>query len=62
MSTFYCEMCGPVVHQPIPEDEGHCPCDPADVGWCWCACHGWLMVSRERQGGRLTVCFQRVES
>ena len=41
-----CPECGPVVHQPIPEDEAHCPCQPAywfdEVGYriiCDCDCH-----------------------
>ena len=27
-----CPECGPVVHQPIPEDEAHCDCSG---GWEW---------------------------
>jgi len=33
--AFDCEKCGPVVHQPIPEDESHCGCS----GRCDCDCH-----------------------
>ena len=44
MSTFYCELCGPVVHQPIPEDVAHCPCGAlfyrsVGAGPCDCPCH-----------------------
>jgi hypothetical protein len=30
-----CAECGPVLHQPIPDDSGHCHC----TGRCDCECH-----------------------
>lgn len=32
-TTIDCQECGPVVHQPIPEDEAHCNVGPE------CECH-----------------------
>lgn len=46
-----CETCGPVTHQPIPEDSAHCGCQqgyilkpPSQHRWilmvrCPCPCH-----------------------
>jgi hypothetical protein len=42
-----CPQCGTVAHQPIPEDEWHCPCGPNyddeyGTGYrrdCPCPCH-----------------------
>lgn len=50
LSMFDCPECGPVRHQPIPEDESHCWCfydrrgALATVNECPCPCHAptWL--------------------
>jgi len=42
-----CPECGDIDHQPIAEDEAHCPCN-GDTG-CRCACHSVEKFSVSKQ-------------
>ena len=39
-----CPSCGPTDHQPIPEDEAHCPCGGS--AYCDCPCHATTTTER----------------